>query len=345
MAGRRVRRRSSEATVRVGGALAITAVLRDFGIDPVEALTEVGIEPKLLSDPDNLITYRARGRLMTHCVARTGCQHFGLLVGERMNLQSLGLVGLLVRNAPDVGTALRSLVNFLHLHAHGAVMGLTVDPGLAMLTYDAYQPTVEGADQTGDAAVLMMLNVMHMLCSPDFQPIEVRFAHRKPDDVRAFRRFFHVPLRFDAEQYAIVFTRDWLDERVPGTDAELERLLQKQIDALEAKHGDEFPEMVRSVLRSALLTRQASADQVAALFSMHVRTLSRRLEAFGTSFRELVDEGRFEISRQMLEDTSLAIAQIAESLGYTRASAFTHAFRRWSGTTPARWRANRAKRR
>ena len=344
MSGKSLRGEPSEATLRVGGAMAITAVLRDFGIDPLEVLVEAGIAPKLFDDPDNLITYRARGRLMTRSVVRTGCPHFGLLVGQRMNLQSLGLVGLLVRNAPDVGSALRSLVTFLHLHARGAVMDLTVDPGLATLSYDAYQPAVESIDQTGDGATAMMLNAMRTLCGTDFQPIEARFAHRKPDDVRPFRQFFKVPLRFDAEHFALVFSRDWLDRRVPGTDTELERLLQKQIDVLEAKHGDEFPQIVRGILRSTLLTDQTGADQIAALFSMHVRTLSRRLETFGTSFQELVDEGRFEIARQMLENTSVEVGQIAEALGYTRPSAFIRAFRRWSGTTPAAWRASHVSR-
>lgn len=152
-----------EATLRVGGALVIADVLRDFGIDPADVLREAGIAPRTFDDPDNLITYRARGRLMACAVTRTGCEHFGLLVGQRMNLQSLGLVGLLARNARDVGTALRSIVNHLHLHARGAVMALDVDHTLAMLTYAAYQPNVEGSSQTGSGAVAMMVNVMRTL--------------------------------------------------------------------------------------------------------------------------------------------------------------------------------------
>jgi AraC-like DNA-binding protein len=95
------------------------------------------------------------------------------------------------------------------------------------------------------------------------------------------------------------------------------------------------------VLRTALVTGHAKSDQVAALFSMHCRTLNRRLNAFGTGFQKLVDEGRFEIARQMLEDSATEVAQIAGLLDYADASAFTRAFRRWSGTTPARWRATR----
>jgi AraC-like DNA-binding protein len=185
----------------------------------------------------------------------------------------------------------------------------------------------------------VLFNTMRTLCGAAWKPDEIQFAHRKPENVGPFRRFFRAPLIFDAEQYAVVFAADWLKCSLPGADAELHRLLQKQIDALETRHGDDFPEQVRSVLRSALITGYGKADQVAALFSMHARTLNRRLNAFGIGFQELVDEGRFEIARQMLEDSAMPVSQIAAMLDYADASAFTRAFRRWSGTTPARWRA------
>ncbi len=328
-----------EATVRTGGVQAVVDVLRTLGVDPFEVLNEAGIDPRLLDDADNVIPYRARGRLLARGVARSGCQHLGLLVGQSMNLPSLGLVGLLMRSSPDVGTALRSLTRSLHVHSKGAAMELTVDGVLATLSYETLEPSAEGTAQTGDGAVAMMLNVMRSLCGDGFRPVEARFAHRRPRDVQPFRRYFHIPLRFDADEYALVFSQDWLEARVPGGDAQLRHLLQKHIDALEARHGDDFPAQVRSVLRSGLLTGHGSVDQVAELFSMHSRTLSRRLEAFGIGFQQLVDEGRFEIARQLLDDTSLQIDQIAASLGYARASTFTRAFHRWSGTTPSLWRA------
>ena len=52
----------------------------------------------------------------------------------------------------------------------------------------------------------------------------------------------------------------------------------------------------------------------------------------------LADEIRFEIARQLLEDSAMEVSQIALFLSYSNASAFTRAFRRWSSTTPARWR-------
>jgi len=255
-----------------------------------------------------------------------------------MNLKALGLVGLLMRTSPNAGRALVSIVNLLHLHSQGAVMALRVDEDVAMLTYDAFEPGLEATDQTGAGAVAMMLNVMRTLCGPDFRPIEASFGHRRPADIEPFRKFFKVPLYFDAEHYALVFSRDWLDVRPPGADDELQQLLQKQVDVLESRYSLAFPDQVRQVLRSALVTGYFSESEIAALFSMHSHTFRRRLDASATSFHELVDECRFEMAREMLLNTSLSVSEISASMGYSRASSFIRAFRRWSGLTPGEWR-------
>ena len=335
----KARRRAAEATLRIGATMALPAVLRNLGFDPATVLAEAGFDPRVFDDPENRVSYAARNRLLAYCAARTACPHFGLLVGEQESLESLGLLGLMVKYSPDIGTALRGLVRYAHIHVRGAVVMLAADRDLATLGYEVYARRVEATEQVADGALALMCNLMRSLCGPRWKPVQVRFAHRRPDNVRPYRRFFRAPLFFDAEQNALVFPADWLHRRLPVRNPELRRLVQQQIDALDVRHADDFPEQVRSVLRTALVTGQAGADPVAALFGMHSRTLNRRLNAFGTHFRVLVDEGRFEIARQLLDDSGMEIGRIAWLLGYAEPSAFTRAFRRWSGTTPARWRA------
>lgn len=329
---------ADEGVVRVGPAATLPAVLRDFGVDPHEALVEAGLDPGVFDDPDNTIPFTRLGRLLSLCVGRTGCGHFGLLVGRRSGPSSLGLVGFLVQHSPDVGSALRNLVLHLHLHDRGAVPTLVTHDGSAMLGYEIYRPNIESADQIADAAIAIGCNIMRALCGPEWRASEVLLAHRRPAEIAPFRQFFRAPLRFDAEQNAIVFPAEWLERPLPGADPELHRLLRKQVDELEARHGGDFPDQVRRVLRTSVLTRQSMADDVARLFSIHSRTLNRRLREYGTSFQELTDQCRYEIARQMLGDSGVALSQIAAALDYADASAFTRAFRRWSGTTPARWR-------
>ena len=332
-----------QASVRVSSVRVIPELLRNLGANPAEVLAAAGVPPELFDDPDNRISFALRSHLIRLCVDRTGCRHFGLLIGQQAGLHSLGLLGLLVQHSADVGSALRSLVRCLHHHVQGAVTTLAVNDRTAMLSYSIYETQVEATDQTGDGAVAAMFNILRALCGADWKPVEVLFAHRRPDDVRPFQQFFRAPLRFDAEHDGVVFPADWLQRPLAGADAELRRRAQEQMDALELAHRGDFREQVLAVLRTALIAGQANADQVAAFFSLHRRTLSRRLSACGTSFQSLVDEGRFEIARQMLENTDADIQRIAVMLEYADASAFARAFRRWSGTTPSGWRADCAK--
>jgi AraC-like DNA-binding protein len=327
------------AIVSVSGPAAIPAVLRRLGHDPATILVEAGLDPTLFDDTDNLIPLSGLGHLLTLCVARTGCEEFGLLVGQQGGLHSLGLVGLLARYAPDVSTALRRLGEYMYLHHGGTLTTVKAEGDTATLSYAIHQPNVESTDQIGDGSTAILFNIVRELCGPDWRPIEVHFARGKPGNLDPYQALFGAPLRFGTGENAIVFSSVWLARRLPELDAELQRLLKKKVEEIEARHSDSFPDQVRRVLRAALLTQRSSADEVAALFSMHSRTLNRRLHEFNTTFRALLDEGRYEIARQMLENTSLDVTDVASSLGYADASAFTRAFRRWSGNTPGAWRA------
>ena len=330
---------ASEATLRVGAFSRIPEVLRSLGADPANVCAAAGFDFTLFDDPTNLVTYRAASHLFRVCTERTGCPHFGLLQGQKSGLESLGFVGLLVKYAPDVGTALRNLVRYMHLHIRGAVTTLEESGRFAIFSYDIYAPGAEATDQIADAALGTMFNIMVELCGPQWKPTEVRFAHRRPAEMAPFQRFFQAPPHFDMNENGLVFAASWLSRPLPAVEPELNRLLRDKIEALEAQYRDEFPAQVRSILRTGLLADHGSADQVARLLSMHSRTLHRRLAASGTNFRALVDECRYEIARQMLRDTDCDVGHIAYVLGYADMSAFARAFRRWSGTSPGNWRA------
>lgn len=329
---------ATDATLKIGAIWAFPEILKDLGADPAEVCAEAGIDFALFDDANNLISFRAASRLFRVSAQRTGCSHFGLLQGKKYGLKFLGLVGLLAKYSPDVGSALRSIVRYLHLHVRGAATNLDVIGKTAMFRYEIYQADAEATDQIKDAAVATMYNIMRDLCGPHWDLVKVRLSHRSPADVAPFRKFFRAPLRFDADESALVFHADALSRPLPEVDADLRRLLATQIEALEKQYSDQFPEQVRSVLHTAVLTERSSADQVASVFSMHSRTLHRRLAASGTSFRKLLDECRFTLACQMLTDTDADIGRITDLLSFADSSSFTRAFRRWSGTTPGRWR-------
>jgi AraC-like DNA-binding protein len=95
---------------------------------------------------------------------------------------------------------------------------------------------------------------------------------------------------------------------------------------------------MRRVVRNLLLGGRGSLDQVAQVFSIHRRTLNRRMRDRGVTVRGLVEEVRYDIACQLLRETDLKAVEIAAVLDYADAASFTRAFRRWSGTTPSAWR-------
>lgn len=321
--------------------MAVPSTIRHLGLEPNAVLSGSGIDPEIFDDPDNLISFASRGHLLAHCAARTRCPHFGLLVGQHAGLYSFGLVGLLAKYSQDVAEALGNFVRYFFLHAHSGALSLQVQGDRTIVTHQIHQSEAEGNEQIGAGAVATLYNIVRELCGPDWHASEAWFIQRKPDDVRPFRQFFKADVLFNADQNALVFPSSWLAHALPQVQSDLRLLVQKQIYDLAALHEDDFPEQVRAVLRAALVDGDVRAERVAALFTMHPRTLNRHLHAYGFGYQQLLDETRFEISRQMLKDSDVEVRQIALMLGYADPRSFIRAFRRWSGETPARWRAAR----
>ena len=110
-----------EGRQRVGVLREIPRVLQLFGADPAKVFRTAGLDPRILDHPDNEISFVAMGRLFQASVEATGCEHFGLLAGQGLNLQSLGVVGQLMRTAPNLDFALWDLALTQARNADGAV--------------------------------------------------------------------------------------------------------------------------------------------------------------------------------------------------------------------------------
>jgi len=324
---------------------AVPEVLREHGVDPGAVLAAAGIDPEELQDPHRTIPFTAMGRLAAQCVAITGCLHFGLLVGAREGLQALGLVGFLAQHSPDVGTGLRNLVAHIRHYQRGAVTTLSSDSDVARLGFEIYLPNVDGQDQIYDGAMAIYTNVLHALCEPAWRPTEVAFAHGRPADLRPYQRFFGAPLRFDAGQTCITFPAACLAQAIPGAEPILYRILQRQVDALNEGAGAGLAAALRGIARTLLVSHRCSVDEAAALFGIHRRTLHRRLKREGVTFDALVEDVRADLAQELLAARNTRLSEIAATLGYADVSAFSRAFRRWFGTTPARWRSEGGSRR
>ncbi|GEO13789.1 AraC family transcriptional regulator [Microvirga aerophila] len=324
--------------IHLGVAKEIVPTLRDFGIDPDPVIQEAGLDPHLFDDGANVIPHAALGRLLTLSVARTNCPHFGLLVGRRATILSLGMVGRLMQHSETVGDAMRALVSNLSIQNRGSVPSLTIIGDTAIFTFSVYQPKAESADQILDGSLAVAVNALRALCGSEWAPTEVLLPRAGSVDQTPYRRHFRAPVRFDQESASIVFPAQDLKLRVAGADPMMRAMLEERIGQLMGAGNSQFSDDIRRLLRTQLTGNHCSADGIAHLLAMHRRTLSRRLKDTGAGYRAIANEIRFEFARQLLADTHVPLAQIAAALGYSEASAFTRAFRRWSGQTPTAWR-------
>lgn len=328
----------SDYTIRIGGAAGMVPLLRERGIDPVPLLHEAGLSPAVFDSPDNEVPFASLCKAAHLSAQRTGLSDFGLRACTKVDLKSLGVLGYLVANSETVGRGLLTLVEYLYVHDEGAVSSLVVENDEAELGYEVLAPALPGADQVTYGALAIACNLMRAVCGDSFKPRRVTFAYRQPRDASHFRSFFGCPVGFDADRSALTFDARWLAAPVKDADRYIRAIFEAQLAASVAGHHGVTEDRVRRVVRTLMATGRFSEEAVARAFGMSVRSLARRLSDRGSSFRRVAHQARYDAARALLGDSAVPIVEIAARLGYSEQSTFARAFRRWSGTSPARWR-------
>lgn len=330
-----------DGVIRVGPVAAIPRVLSELGQDPAALMGELGLARDLFEHHENTISFVDVGRLFSLAVRCTGCPHFGLLVGQRAGVESLGVVGMLGRHSPTLRIGLRNIIRHLHLHDRGAAPSLSVSGDKAILAYTIHLPGLEATAQMYDVAMGVACNLLHALAGPSWRPSEVLLSRARPRDPEPYRQHFRVPIRFDAEVSGVVFSASCLERPIPGRDPALYLGLQARIDALQAECESDIVAQVRRVACNLLLGGGGALEAVAEVLILHPRTLNRRLKERGTSFRRIRNTLRLGLACHLLGATRMTLPSIAELLGYGDTSAFIRAFHRWTGTPPGAWRTQR----
>ncbi len=204
---------------------------------------------------------------------------------------------------------------------------------------------VEGHPQcvgrhAGEMFIALVVRYMREITGTDVSPVRVAFAHGKPADTSELEAYFRAPLSFGAGENRVELPLDMLDRPLVSRDPALFLVLDEQAQKLLAEQAGRTDEIakVRAEVRKQLEDGQPQLGAVAKALGTSARTLQRRLEANDTSFQQVVDSVREELARLHIANAKLSLGDIAYLLGFSEISAFTRAFKRWTGETPSRWR-------
>lgn len=321
---------------------AAAALLRDLP-PPVRAafLAEVGVEETTLSSIDARVPQEAYNRLWELVAELAGDPELGLHVGENLDLDSFHVVGHLAARSDTFGQALERLTQYsrlmhdagrIELEVHGDEVAIY--PGCRGLPHAVPRHVAEMS-----AAAVLILG--RELTGQKFDVIALELRHPRPDSIQEHFRIFGLEPTFDAPENMIRLEAKVLNYalRKPkeGFVAYLEAYAKEALAKLPAEEED-FPSKIQRMIVSDLTGGDVSPERIAKRLNMHERTLQRKLEAEGTAFQSLFDDARRGLAERHLREQRLSVQEIAFLLGYSDASNFHRAFRRWTGMTPARFR-------
>jgi AraC-like DNA-binding protein len=324
---------------RIGGMVRMPARLRELGVDVGCMLEDLELDPRLFEQPNATIRYHDMGRLLHLGAQRSGYPAFALMHGQDWTVADAGLIGALALNSPTVGAALESLAVHHHLNGQGGCIFVRRLGESAELGYAIYVRDVPHVEDIYDAIISIGYNWLTELCGRGWEPTEVMLSRPQPEDPGVYRRRFRARLQFGSEISAVRFPAHWLSRAIDGADPKERVRLERAARASD--HLDLIQKLQRS-LRVSLISGVSSGDALASLLAMHRRTLNRRLQMQGVTFRDVLDEVRYEVARQLLTLSQLSVDDIAAALGYAGASPFVRSFKRWSGRSPGVWRREHA---
>jgi AraC-like DNA-binding protein len=307
---------------------------------PDAALLEgTSIDAATLSNLRATIATEQWVALLTRASELTGDPALGIAMGETWSQSMLQVVGQLIVSCRTMREALSVFERYHALLGNNSTWQLEEQGETAWLYCDQ---VIEHpiAARTGIEAVLTLTYRIGrgFASGTTAGAREVWFTHAEPSYADQYARVFDCPRRFGQRRNALVFARHLLDVGQPHSDDTMREVLSSSAEALlREREAESVAERVRAILRYEQDIARMNVRYIAGRLNMNVRALRRRLGAEQSPLSNLLDEARLRIAQRELAKPGASIKEVAHGLGFSEASAFHRAFKRWSGQTPAQF--------
>jgi len=237
---------------------------------------------------------------------------------------------------------------YLPTMVDATVHGVEISDGIVFVYSYYIDPLMMSYRQKCDWAIAFACNLMRVgLGDPRWTPQEVllpQLADETPAERRTRAEIMGDNIRVGHPWAGIRFDAGLLKRPMATADAMIESLMRHYGDlrlaALPEQRGE--IERLRREIARVVVKGEGGIEHLAKATGTSVRTLQRRLKDAGVNYSDLQNDVRKTLALNLLENETLALTEIAFSLGYSEVSAFNHAFRRWVGQSPGHYRRLRA---
>jgi len=334
-----------KTTVAASLFIDVAGYLERRGLRGADLCAALAIDPATLQQPNCRVPGAWMEGLFAEGERLTGDRHLGLHTAEAYNPGALDILGYVLLSCRSAGEALERLARY----------GSLLNDGLRVTIASGGEETccrceaVEGMDnfllrsprQVMEAMACGTVTSIRRLTAARVEPLAVGFQHAAPEETGEHRRIFGLDVRFEQPENAIVYrTEDLKAGLLSANEALLTVFDARAAAALEQL--EERGPMSRRVLRivsERMRGRIPAVAEVATALATSERSLQRELRAEGVSFRELVEEVQRTAAIEHLAAPGATATEVAFLLGFSEPSAFTRAFRRWTGAAPTEYRA------
>lgn len=327
-----------EYSVSIEYAPLLVAMLERYGVSK-EQLLAGAAEPPNLRDPGARLPLQDFVDIVRRAIKLSGAPWLGWDFGATLTLSSHGFLGYAAMSSETLRDAVELAVKFFRTRTTVVDLQLKVEGDTAILQLDELvalhdiQPfVVESLFSSFHFMGLKLLGEVPM-------DGELRFAFPEPDYYERMKPLIPVPVLFDCAYNQMRFPASRLDQRLRFADPRLAKMAEAQCEQ-EMANIKSPPKLLNQVRRIILAQsgRFPSVDEAASDLHMSSRTLKRKLQQLGTSYQTILDDLRKGLAVEYLTQTEITVDDIAVQLGYSDASNFARAFRRWTGRSPSDYR-------
>ena len=321
----------------------VCARARAAGIDVAPLMVKAGVTREQVENDSVWLTVEGQIRFVELVANALHDDFLGFHVAQSCDLREMGLLYYVAASSESLGDALRRLERYSRIANEG--VALRVREGEDLVVTFHYVGVARLSDRHQiESFLTLLVRLARQLTNSRLLPSRVSICHRRQGGCPELDTFLGCDVVFGADTDEVAFPGTAKEMPVVDADPHLNKLLIKYAEEAHSHRdggGGTFQVGLENAIAPLLPHGKARLAEISRRIGMSPRTLARRLASEGLTFAGILTELKTDLARRYLKEEDLAISQIAWLLGYQEASAFTHAFKRWTGKTPREARAQK----